>query len=75
MLYIYLVFYSTNSYIFANCFFIVNFLWQDDTATNADSKENPVMKIIPLLKRWFPKLTVACDVSILRSFPFHILSV
>ncbi|XKL67340.1 hypothetical protein PGB90_002831 [Kerria lacca] len=39
-------------------------LKKDDSATNADSVENPVIRIIPLLKKWFPDLTIACDICL-----------
>uniref|UniRef100_A0A1A9W0W7 porphobilinogen synthase n=1 Tax=Glossina brevipalpis TaxID=37001 RepID=A0A1A9W0W7_9MUSC len=29
-----------------------------------DSSENPVIKILPLLFKWFPKLLIACDVCL-----------
>lgn len=35
---------------------------QDAVGSNADSKINPVVIAIPLLKKWFPDLVIACDV-------------
>lgn len=32
--------------------------------THADSCENPVIQAIPLLKQWFPKLLIICDVCL-----------
>lgn len=42
---------------------IVNSL-QDAIGSNADSKNNPVILALPLLKQWFPDLLIACDVSL-----------
>lgn len=38
-------------------------LEKDQCGTHADSLENPVIKALPLLKKWYPELTIACDVS------------
>lgn len=37
---------------------------KDPKASNADSEQNPVVKAIPKLKKWFPNLTIACDVCL-----------
>ncbi|XP_075159979.1 porphobilinogen synthase [Haematobia irritans] len=37
---------------------------KDDQATNADSEKNPVVKALPLLRKWFPNLLLACDVCL-----------
>lgn len=33
-------------------------------ATNADSTLNPVIRALPNLRKWFPTLTIACDVCL-----------
>ncbi|XP_065226914.1 delta-aminolevulinic acid dehydratase [Planococcus citri] len=45
-------------------FGVLNKLPKDDHATHADSAQNPVIKAIPLLKKWYPELTIACDVCL-----------
>ncbi|EDW72821.1 uncharacterized protein Dwil_GK16976 [Drosophila willistoni] len=37
---------------------------KDEMATHADSAENPVVRAIPKLRKWFPELLIACDVCI-----------
>lgn len=32
--------------------------------STADSKENPVVRAIPKLRKWFPNLVIACDVCL-----------
>ncbi|XP_008560507.1 delta-aminolevulinic acid dehydratase [Microplitis demolitor] len=32
--------------------------------TNADSNDNPIIKALPLLRKWFPDLVIACDVCL-----------
>ncbi|KAJ8936911.1 hypothetical protein NQ318_010938 [Aromia moschata] len=45
-------------------FGVIDRLSKDDNATNADSKENPVVRALPKLRQWFPNLTIACDVCL-----------
>lgn len=45
-------------------FGVVDCSMKDDNATNADSKENPVVRALPLLRKWFPDLLIACDVCL-----------
>lgn len=45
-------------------FGVVDGLPKDETASHADSKENPVVKALPKLKSWFPNLVIACDVCL-----------
>lgn len=45
-------------------FGVIDKLEKDEKATNADSKENPVVRAIPKIKSWFPNLTIACDVCL-----------
>lgn len=37
---------------------------KDDFGTIADSKDNPVIQVIPIIKQHFPSLTIACDVCL-----------
>ncbi|XP_035742705.1 endoplasmic reticulum chaperone BiP isoform X2 [Vespa mandarinia] len=39
-------------------------LVKDHVGFNADSKENPIVQVIPLIRQWFPNLVVACDVCL-----------
>ncbi|CAB3378168.1 Hypothetical predicted protein [Cloeon dipterum] len=39
-------------------------LAKDGLATHADSSDNPVMRVIPKLREWFPDLLIACDVCL-----------
>uniref|UniRef100_A0A6P7H5J7 Delta-aminolevulinic acid dehydratase n=1 Tax=Diabrotica virgifera virgifera TaxID=50390 RepID=A0A6P7H5J7_DIAVI len=45
-------------------FGVVEKLSKDDFATHADSSQNPVVRALPKLKKWFPNLTIACDVCL-----------
>nr|XP_023015281.1 heat shock 70 kDa protein cognate 3 isoform X3 [Leptinotarsa decemlineata] len=45
-------------------FGIIDILPKNDTATSADDKDNPVIRAIPKLRKWFPDLTIACDVCL-----------
>ncbi|TMW51126.1 hypothetical protein DOY81_003799 [Sarcophaga bullata] len=45
-------------------FGVVDCDMKDERATHADSKENPVVKALPLLREWFPNLLLACDVCL-----------
>ncbi|XP_072395756.1 delta-aminolevulinic acid dehydratase [Diabrotica undecimpunctata] len=45
-------------------FGVVEKLSKDDFATHADSLQNPVVRALPKLKKWFPNLTIACDVCL-----------
>nr|CAH7725284.1 unnamed protein product [Callosobruchus chinensis] len=45
-------------------FGIIDNLPKDEFASNADSSKNPVMKSLPLLRKWYPNLTIACDVCL-----------
>lgn len=37
---------------------------KDSRGTSADSSENPVIRALPLLCKWFPDLVIACDVCL-----------
>lgn len=37
---------------------------QDSQGSNADSAENPVIRVLPKLREWFPNLLIACDVCL-----------
>lgn len=45
-------------------FGVVTTLPKDDTGTNADSTVNPVIRALPLLRKEFPELLLACDVCL-----------
>lgn len=45
-------------------FGVIDTLPKDDIGTNADSKNNPVIKALPLLRQKFPDLLIACDVCL-----------
>ncbi|CAH0558707.1 unnamed protein product [Brassicogethes aeneus] len=45
-------------------FGVIETLPKDKIATHADSKANPVIKSLPLLRKWFPEVTIACDVCL-----------
>lgn len=45
-------------------FGVINKLPKDQNGTHADSLENPVIQALPLLKKWYPELTIACDVCL-----------
>lgn len=45
-------------------FGVIDKLTKDERATNADSKENPIIKALPILKNRFPNLLIACDVCL-----------
>ncbi|XP_066154905.1 delta-aminolevulinic acid dehydratase [Euwallacea fornicatus] len=45
-------------------FGVIETLPKDDCATIADSPENPVIRALPYLRKWFPSLTIACDVCL-----------
>jgi len=38
-------------------------LMQDERGLYADSPRNPVIQVVPKLRRCFPDLVIACDVS------------
>ncbi|KAJ6641804.1 Delta-aminolevulinic acid dehydratase, partial [Pseudolycoriella hygida] len=37
---------------------------KSESGKSADSQDNPVIRVIPLLKNWFPNLVIACDVCL-----------
>ncbi|KAG4077577.1 hypothetical protein HA402_003004 [Bradysia odoriphaga] len=37
---------------------------KDDLGSTADSKDNPVVRAIPKLRKWFPNIVIACDVCL-----------
>lgn len=37
---------------------------QDNIGSSADSTENPVVRALPKLRKWFPNLVLACDVCL-----------
>ncbi|XP_014289510.1 delta-aminolevulinic acid dehydratase [Halyomorpha halys] len=45
-------------------FGVTNTLIKDETGSNADSSENPVVKAIPLIRQKCPELIIACDVCL-----------
>jgi porphobilinogen synthase len=45
-------------------FGVIDNLTKDETGTNADSKKNPVIKALPILRQKFPDLLIACDVCL-----------
>ncbi|XP_054279726.1 delta-aminolevulinic acid dehydratase-like [Macrosteles quadrilineatus] len=45
-------------------FGVVTHLSKDDSGINADSKDNPVIKALPILKQAFPDIIIACDVCL-----------
>uniref|UniRef100_A0A1B6CFD8 Delta-aminolevulinic acid dehydratase n=3 Tax=Clastoptera arizonana TaxID=38151 RepID=A0A1B6CFD8_9HEMI len=51
-------------------FGVITKLSKDERGTNADSAENPVCKVVPLLRKEFPDLVIACDVC-LCPYTYH----
>ncbi|KAF2894220.1 hypothetical protein ILUMI_11945 [Ignelater luminosus] len=45
-------------------FGVIDHLAKTENGLHADSDENPVVKAIPKLRKWFPNLTIACDVCL-----------
>lgn len=45
-------------------FGVAESLQKDPIGSNADSKVNPVIVALPLLRKWFPELVIACDVCL-----------
>ncbi|XP_015596742.1 delta-aminolevulinic acid dehydratase [Cephus cinctus] len=45
-------------------FGVPNKLEKDKNATNADSMKNPIIQVLPLLRKEFPHLIIACDVCL-----------
>ncbi|RZF39925.1 hypothetical protein LSTR_LSTR002328 [Laodelphax striatellus] len=45
-------------------FGVIDRLSKDKTGTHADSPENPVMRAIPILRKEFSSLVIACDVCL-----------
>lgn len=45
-------------------FGVTETLKKDENGSNADSDANPVIESLPLLRKWFPTLTIACDVCL-----------
>ncbi|KAG5680312.1 hypothetical protein PVAND_009825 [Polypedilum vanderplanki] len=45
-------------------FGVIDTLTKDETGSNADSKKNPVIKALPILRKKFPELLIACDVCL-----------
>nr|CAD7412376.1 unnamed protein product [Timema cristinae] len=45
-------------------FGVSNHLDKDDVGSNADSQQNPVIKVLPKLRTWFPELIIATDVCL-----------
>lgn len=46
-------------------FGVVGNLPKDDIGSNADSADNPMIQLLPKLRKDFPNLLIACDVSFL----------
>jgi delta-aminolevulinic acid dehydratase/porphobilinogen synthase len=51
--------YSLNTGVIIN----IHGLMQDEKGSYADSPRNPVIQVLPKLRRSFPDLILACDVS------------
>ncbi|KAJ8681434.1 hypothetical protein QAD02_017221 [Eretmocerus hayati] len=45
-------------------FGVTNSLIKDENGSAADSPENPIILAVPLLRKWFPDLVIACDVCL-----------
>lgn len=45
-------------------FGVIDTLEKDENGTNADSKKNPVIRALPILRTKFPDLLIACDVCL-----------
>jgi len=45
-------------------FGVIDTLPKDEVGTNADSKKNPVIRALPILRQKFPDLLIACDVCL-----------
>lgn len=45
-------------------FGVVQHLEKDEIGSNADSAKNPIIQALPLLRRKFPNLLIACDVCL-----------
>nr|XP_022900039.1 delta-aminolevulinic acid dehydratase [Onthophagus taurus] len=45
-------------------FGVLDKLPKDEVGSSADSDGNPIVRCLPLLRTWFPDLTIACDVCL-----------
>ncbi|KAF5279532.1 hypothetical protein FQR65_LT03354 [Abscondita terminalis] len=45
-------------------FGVVTSLTKNEYGINADSTLNPVVKALPIIRKWFPNLSIACDVCL-----------
>ncbi|KAK9874439.1 hypothetical protein WA026_002779 [Henosepilachna vigintioctopunctata] len=45
-------------------FGVTNSVPKDENGTHASTQYNPVIQALPMLKMWFPNLTIACDVCL-----------
>lgn len=45
-------------------FGVVDKIPKDNRATGADSEDNPVVRALPQLRKWFPDLLLCCDVCL-----------
>ncbi|XP_074113207.1 heat shock protein 70 cognate 3 isoform X2 [Cotesia typhae] len=45
-------------------FGVINDEMKNPIGTNADCSDNPIIKAVPLLRKWFPDLVIACDVCL-----------
>lgn len=45
-------------------FGVVDCSLKDENASHADSADNPVVRALPLLRKWFPSILIACDVCL-----------
>lgn len=43
---------------------VIKSLPKDETGSVADTKDNPAIQVIPIIRRLFPALTIACDVCL-----------
>lgn len=45
-------------------FGVVDKIPKDSNGSSADSKNNPVIRALPVLRKWYPNLLIACDVCL-----------
>ncbi|XP_008481810.1 delta-aminolevulinic acid dehydratase-like [Diaphorina citri] len=43
---------------------VIQNLTKDETASFADTPDNPLFQVIPMIRKQFPSLTIACDVCL-----------
>lgn len=42
----------------------MQYFFKDEFGSAADSFKNPIIQAVPLLRKWFPNLVIACDVCL-----------